>query len=185
MRDLLQWRVLWKLDVICSDSGSQRMTTWGLLSYRSAAEGRVVQLLCWGVVPGHRLACWWGHFPFGETVHEAGWSTSFPWRTPLLAASTHMGFCWTCSDREIVRCATAGTSRMSSSWCKGGDIQHVSGSNGGQLQSVPVDWALTQAWSTAQEWFDLTTLLFSKPEQVKLSNEGWVYNIFGQDTFCR
>lgn len=100
MGDLLQWRVLWKLDVICSDSGSQRMTTWWLLSYRSAAEGRVVQLLCWGVVPGHRLACWWGHFPFGEMVHEAGWSTSFPWRTPLLAASTHMGFCSTCSDRR-------------------------------------------------------------------------------------
>lgn len=78
-------------------------------------------------------------------------------------------------QQAIQGCAALGVKEGAHSTSQGG--------YGGQLLSVPMDWALIQGWSTTQECFDLTTVLFSKGEQVELSNEGWVYNIFDQDTF--
>lgn len=151
---------------------------------RSYGEGWCLGTTWHAVEEAGSCLPWSHHFRFWEMAHEAVWSTGFPWRAPLPAAM-RIGLCWTCSNgglcavpqQAVQGCAACGVKKGTSNMSQGGYC--------GPLQSVPVDWTLIQGWSVTQEWFDIATLLFSKPERVKLSNEGWVYNTFDQDTFCR
>lgn len=123
------------------------------------------------VVPGHCLACWWGAWlpPALALALSLPRNGLWGWLIPGLSLKSS-------SPRSQHPCESLldllrqGDSRQ----CKGAQRlvsrrreQGVSGGYGGQLQPIPTDWALTQGQSTAQEWLDLTTLLF-KPEQVKL-----------------